>query len=191
VSSPRIVLASRSPRRVALLRELGLSAQLVPADLPEGRADGERPEAMVDRLAREKALTVARDHGDALVIAADTTVALADEILEKPRDALENERFLRRLTGRSHLVHTGHCLVLAGRVVGAVRTTEVRFRSLDDEEIAWYAASGEGLDKAGGYAIQGLGAALVEGVHGCYTNVVGLSLPTVLRCARELGVRLV
>jgi septum formation protein len=191
VTSPRLVLASRSPRRVALLRDLGLSVAVVPSYVPEGRRPEETPEAMVTRLARDKALAVAADQGDALVIAADTTVAIGDEVLEKPHDEAENGLFLRRLAGRDHVVHTGHCLALAGRSVEAVQTTVVRFRPLDDDEVAWYAASGEGLDKAGGYAIQGLGAALVESVHGCYTNVVGLSLPTLLRAARELGVRLV
>jgi septum formation protein len=191
VSHPPIVLASRSPRRLALLEGLGIDFAVDPADVSEVRSAGEKPDAMVARLCRTKALAVAARHPDALVIAADTTVAAGDEVLEKPRDELENATFLRRLSGRDHVVHTGHCLVHEGRVVDEVRTTTVRFRSLDEAEIAWYAASGEGLDKAGGYAIQGLGACLVDAVEGCYTNVVGLSLPTVLLAARALGVRLV
>jgi septum formation protein len=185
------VLASRSPRRLALLAGLGLDVEVDPADVSEARRPGESPEAMVARLSRDKACLVAARRPDALVIAADTTVAVAGEVLEKPHDAGENVRFLRRLAGRDHLVHTGHCLVYGARSVAEVRTTTVRFRALDDDEVAWYAASGEGLDKAGGYAIQGLGACLVDAVEGCYTNVVGLSLPTVVRGSRSLGVRLV
>lgn len=170
---------------------MGLEFDVDPADVPEIRTASEPPATMVARLCRAKASAVAERHPGALVIAADTTVAIGDEVLEKPRDALENAAFLRRLSGRDHVVHTGHCLVHAGRVVEEVRSTTVRFRELDEVDVAWYAASGEGLDKAGGYAIQGLGACLVDAVHGCYTNVVGLSLPTVLRGARTLGVRLV
>jgi septum formation protein len=191
VNVSRLVLASRSPRRLALLEGLGLSFEVDPPDLSEERHAGESPVAMVARLSRAKALAVAARHPDALVVAADTTVATDGEVLEKPRDASENAAFLRRLSGRDHVVHTGHCLVHAGCVVDEVRSTTVRFRTLDEDEVAWYAASGEGIDKAGGYAIQGLGACLVEAVDGCYTNVVGLSLPTVLRGARALGVRLV
>jgi len=191
VTPPRIVLASRSARRLELLTALGLHVEVDPTDVPEAREHGEAPEAMVARLARAKAAAAASRSGDALVIAADTTVALGDEVLEKPQDAAENARFLRRLAGRAHVVHTGHCLVYGGRAVEEVRTTVVRFRDLDDHEIVWYAASGEGLDKAGGYGIQGLGACLVEAVEGCYTTVVGLSLPTVVRAARALGVRVV
>jgi septum formation protein len=191
VTAPRIVLASRSARRLELLSALGLEVEVDPADVAEARSDGEAPATMVARLAQAKAAAAAVRAPDALVIAADTTVALGDEILEKPRDTAENALFLRRLAGRDHLVHTGHCLAYRGRAMVEVRTTTVRFRSLDDREIAWYAGSGEGLDKAGGYGIQGLGACLIERVEGCYTTVVGLSLPTVVRLARELGVRVV
>ncbi|CAN5780909.1 Maf family protein [soil metagenome] len=188
---PRIVLASRSPRRLALLVSIGLDVEVAPADVPETRGAGEPPSDMVARLAGAKARAVAERFTGALVIAADTTVAIEDEVLEKPRDAHENTAFLRRLAGRTHVVHTGHCLMLDGRSAREVRTTEVRFRPLDDAEIGWYVASGEGLDKAGGYAVQGLGACLVDTIAGCYTNVVGLSLPSVIASARGLGVRLV
>jgi septum formation protein len=191
VPVPEVVLASRSPRRLELLTSLGLRVTVDPADVPEGRASGEGPSEMVERLSLEKAEVVAARHPQALVIAADTTVALGGELLEKPHDQDENAAFLRRLSGRAHVVHTGHCLVHQGRLVQALRRTLVRFRALDEQEIAWYVATGEGLDKAGGYAIQGRGAALVDGIDGCYTTVVGLSVPAVVEAARQLGVPVV
>jgi len=126
-----------------------------------------------------------------LVIAADTTVVLDGEMLGKPRDVAQAAAFVARLAGREHWVHTGHALRLGAREASVLRSTRVRFRALDATEIADYAATGEGLDKAGGYAIQGLGATLIDGIDGCYGAVVGLSLPAVLLAARELGVRLV
>ena len=126
-----------------------------------------------------------------LVIAADTTVVLDGESLGKPRDVQEAAAFLARLAGRDHWVHTGHALRFGEREASVLRSTRVRFRALDAAEIADYAATGEGLDKAGGYAIQGLGATLIDAIDGCYGAVVGLSLPAVLLAARELGVRLV
>ena len=154
---------------------------------------GEPPEAMVLRLARAKALAVARRRAPerSLVVAADTTVVVDGEMLAKPADAAEAAAFVARLSGRVHLVHTGHALRCGDREASALRTTRVRFRELTPQEIADYAASGEGLDKAGGYAIQGLGATLIDGIDGCYGAVVGLSLPALVLAARELGVRLV
>ncbi len=147
---------------------------------------------MVERLSLEKACACqAALAQDALVIAADTTVVVGERVLEKPRDVAENRSFLRLLQGREHRVLTGHTLARAGRRETLVVDTKVRFRALDGGEIERYAASGEGLDKAGGYAIQGRGSALVAGIDGCYFNVVGLSVPTVVEAARRLGVRLV
>ena len=176
-------------------------------DVDESPLAGEAPEEMVLRLARAKALAVAErrlpvpvaDAGAAstharlwpLVIAADTTVVLDGEALGKPRDVEEAAAFVARLAGRDHWVHTGHALRLGDREASVLRSTLVRFRPLDAAEIADYAATGEGLDKAGGYAIQGLGATLIDAIDGCYGAVVGLSLPAVLLAARELGVRLV
>jgi septum formation protein len=202
--SPPLVLASASPRRRELLAGLGLSFEIDVPDVDETPLEGESPEAMVLRLARAKALAVAvrRQVGpdavapvppDAppLVIAADTTVVLDGESLGKPHDVEEAAGFVARLSGRDHWVHTGHALRLGEREACVLRSTRVRFRPLDAAEIADYAATGEGLDKAGGYAIQGLGATLIDGIDGCYGAVVGLSLPAVLLAARELGVRLV
>jgi septum formation protein len=146
---------------------------------------------MVVRLASAKAAAVAAEAGDRLVIAADTTVVVDGEILGKPRDDAEGLRFLRQLSGRDHWVHTGHALRRGTREVQVLRSTRVRFRGLSAEEMARYLATGEGRDKAGGYAIQGIGAILVDGIEGCYGAVVGLSLPAVILAARELGVPLV
>jgi len=217
--SPPLVLASASPRRRELLAGLGLSFEIDVPDVDETPLAGEAPDAMVLRLARAKALAVAArrraspsggaalavggtepsdDEAAAaaarrwpLVIAADTTVVLDGESLGKPRDVEEAAAFVARLSGRDHWVHTGHALRLGEREATVLRSTRVRFRPLDAAEIADYAATGEGLDKAGGYAIQGLGATLIDAIDGCYGAVVGLSLPAVLLAARELGVRLV
>jgi septum formation protein len=189
-----IVLASGSPRRRELLAGLGVAFEVEVPDVDEARRPDEDAAAMVLRLARAKAAAVAQRRAAALrtplVIAADTTVVVDGLVLEKPRDAAEAEAFVRRLAGRTHEVHTGHALRLADREVAEVRTTRVRFRPLDDDEVRAYAATGEGLDKAGGYAIQGRGAALIEGIEGCYGTVVGLSLPWLVVAARRLGVRL-
>jgi septum formation protein len=187
---PSIVLASGSPRRRELLSALGLTFEVLPADLDETPEPGEAPAALVSRLSRAKAAHVAAQRPEALVIAADTVVVLDGEILGKPRDMEENRDFIARLAGREHQVHTGHALELAGRSAAAVRMTRVRFRPLTTGEIRDYAATGEGLDKAGGYAIQGVGAALVPHIEGCYFSVVGLSVATVVELAADLGVRL-
>jgi septum formation protein len=177
-----------------LLRLLVPSFTVIAPDVDETPRSGEPPEDMVLRLARAKAAAVAAHHPShppALVIAADTTVVLGDVVLGKPADRAEAARFLARLAGRTHVVHTGHALLLGDREVGAVRSTLVRFRPLSAREIAAYAESGEGLDKAGGYGIQGVGAAFVEEIHGCHGAVVGLSLPTLCSLAERLGVELV
>jgi septum formation protein len=189
---PALVLASASPRRRELLAGLGLSFEIDVPDVDESIHADEAPDAMVLRLARAKAAAVGvRRDAATLVIAADTTVVVDGETLAKPHDVAEAAAFVSRLAGRAHLVHTGHALRLGAREVTALRTTVVRFRPLDHAEIEAYAATGEGLDKAGGYGIQGLGATLIDGIEGCYGAVVGLSLPAVVLAARALGVRLV
>lgn len=129
--------------------------------------------------------------GKALWIAADTVVVADGELLGKPSNPAENLDFLARLAGRTHQVSTGHCLIRGARVETVVRTTDVTFRDLTLPERERYVATGEGTDKAGGYAIQGVGAALVDRIDGCYFNVVGLSLPAIVTLARRLGVALV
>jgi septum formation protein len=170
---------------------LGADFEVRPADVDETPGAHEAPETMARRLAAAKAAAVAAELGGALVLAADTVVVLDGESLGKPHDVEENQRFLERLAGRWHQVITAHHLIRGSHERAVAVTTEVRLRALGAHEIASWAASGAGLDKAGGYAIQDLGAALVADVRGCYTNVVGLSLPAVVREAARLGVELV
>lgn len=189
--SPRLVLASASPRRRELLALLGLEFAVRPVDLDERALAGEAPADHVRRLAREKAAASAGE-GE-LVLAADTVVAVDGEILGKPSGAEEARRMLARLSGRAHEVFTGVALRLGGsspREAVAVVRTAVRFAPLTGAEIDWYVASGEPFDKAGAYAIQGLGALLVEEIEGNYTNVVGLPLPATRRLFGELGLEL-
>ncbi len=145
--------------------------------------------ALALRLARLKAEAIQAVFPGRPVLAADTVVAVGSELLEKPADAEENVRFLQRLSGRDHQVVTGHVLLAGGTSAEEAPLTQVRFRSLTETEAWRYARSGEGLDKAGGYGLQGLGGALVETINGCYTNVIGLSLPAVIRMMERLGVR--
>ncbi|MEJ2359475.1 MAG: Maf family protein [Deinococcales bacterium] len=188
-----IVLARGSPRRKDLLSALGLSFEVFPVDIDETPQEGETAVPLVRRLSKQKARTAAdrRPPGDALVLAADTVVVLDEALLNKPEDPEQNRAFLRQLSGRVHHVFTGHTLLHAGRCETVVVDTEVRMRQLSEGEIERYVASGEGLDKAGGYAIQGRGSALVSGLAGCYFNVVGLSVPAVVEAAARLGVPLV
>ena len=188
---PPIVLASGSPRRRDLLAGLDLDFEVIPADVDESILPSEAPAALVERLSLLKGSAVADAHFDALVIAADTVVVLDGDILGKPVDRAENERFIKRLAGRKHEVYTGHALLYREGLERSVQRTEVHFRDLDSDEIAAYVATGEGLDKAGGYAIQGYGAALIPHIVGDYFNVVGLSVATVVSHAARLGVRLV
>jgi septum formation protein len=184
---PPLVLASASPRRKALLAQLGLDFLVDPADVDESVRRGESPATYVERLALEKAELVAVRHGGALVLAADTTVALDGRILGKPVDAREAQAMLAALSGRTHRVLTA--VATAGRH-RAVRTarTDVTFAALGPEALAWYAGSGEPLDKAGGYALQGLGGFLVERIAGSHSNVIGLPLVETLALLEAGGV---
>jgi septum formation protein len=189
----RIVLASASPRRQELLRFLDFPFEVIPSAyeevVPEFHKD---PAELATHLALEKALDVARGHPDALVIGADTVVALGSRIYGKPRDAEDARRMLRELSGHTHAVVTGVAVVppsTAGtgpRVFGT--GTEVVFRELDEREIRAYVKTGEPLDKAGAYAIQGYGGLLIERIAGDYPNVVGLPLTALALCLRDLGV---
>ncbi|MCP3141209.1 Maf family protein [Pyxidicoccus xibeiensis] len=184
-----LVLASASPRRRELLSQLGLTFTVSAADIDETPHPGELPEAYVLRLARQKARAVAARHPAAWVLAADTTVVLGPELLGKPRDAEEARAMLSRLSGRTHEVHTG--VALAGRHDEAlVVRTRVTFRNLSPGEIAWYAGTGEPLDKAGAYAVQGRGGFLVAAVDGSPTNVIGLPLGETLALLERAGVPL-
>ena len=176
-----LVLASASPRRRELLAQAGFSFTVRPAHIPEDPFPNEDPIAYVTRLAREKAEAVFRELDDptAIVLGADTTVTVDKTILGKPADAADAALMLRMLSGRSHRVITGIALVTADSVEVAAEVTAVRFRSLSDEEISAYIATGEPMDKAGAYAIQGRAARWIPRIEGCYFNVVGLPLALV------------
>lgn len=188
---PPLILASASPRRRDLLSNLGLTFEVVPADIDESFTSEDEPFDLVARLSAAKADAVAQNHPEALVIAADTVVVYRDRILGKPTTPEENLSYLELLSGHTHEVFTGHMLRLGDKRAARVVQTAVRFRHLSDAALARYAATGEGMDKAGGYAIQGYGSALVSEVRGCYFNVVGLSVPMVVELAETLGCELV
>ncbi len=182
---PPLVLASSSPRRRQLLEMLGLRVSVQPSHVPEVRLPGEPPHAYVARLARAKALAVPGE----LVLGADTTVALGAEVLEKPADAEDAVRMLRALAGRTHVVYTGVALARpGGRVREAVDETRVTFRAADEATLRAYVATGEPMDKAGAYGIQGYGAALVERIEGDFFGVMGLPVRLVLDLLAQEGV---
>jgi septum formation protein len=182
----RLVLASSSPRRAELLNAAGIEFDAMPADVDERVRDGESAERYTRRVADAKACRVlARSHGRP-VVAADTVVVVDGQILGKPADAADARRMLRLLSGRRHEVVTAVSVSLGGEYdscptgTGVERTT-VEFASLSDEEIDWYVASGEPMDKAGAYAIQGLGSRFVTRIDGSYSNVVGLPVALVYK----------
>ena len=178
----RLILASRSPRRRELLRQAGFDFDVRPSTVEETAAPGETPEEFARRAAREKALEVAASvPPESLVLGADTVVVADGEILGKPANASDAARMLRLLSGVTHRVITGVCIVRAPDCVEALahETTFVTFRSLDNDELQDYLAGGEPFDKAGAYAIQGLASKFVTRVEGCYFNVVGLPVALV------------
>jgi septum formation protein len=189
MSAPRIILASQSPRRRDLLTLIGIRHDVLPADLDETMLPGEEPAAHAERLARAKAEQLARQHPDAVVVGSDTIVVIDDVVLGKPRDAAEARRMLRQLSGRSHTVMTAVAVARGGRTVSAVELVGVTFRSLSDAEIDAYIDTGEPMDKAGAYGIQGYGAVIVERIEGDYFAVMGLALGVLVKLLREVGVR--
>lgn len=179
MNGARLILASASPRRRELLAQAGFCFEVVPADVPELLKPGEDPIRFVTRLAREKAEAVAASRPitpDTIVLGADTIVVVDEEVLGKPQDAADAARMLRRLSGQTHQVITGVCLAKGRERQRAAEVTFVRFSTLSDAEIDAYVATGEPLDKAGAYAIQGRAGRWVPRIHGCYFNVVGLPL---------------
>ena len=183
----RLVLASASPRRARLLREAGYDFDVVPAALDESRLDGEAPNDYVTRLAGAKAAAVAPRFPDRVVIGADTVVVIDGAVLGKPADDAAAVGMLGRLSGHGHDVLTGVALHLGARALGGVEVTRVTFAALDDARIRWYVETGETGDKAGAYAVQGIGSRFVERIEGSYTNVVGLPIPLVDRLLRQFG----
>jgi septum formation protein len=184
---PSIVLASASPRRKELLAQAGTLFEICPADIPENARPGETPVAFAERMAVEKARVVRKTRPERIILAADTVVALGREILGKPRDAEDARRMLRVLSGKSHEVTTGVCVCGPGFEDVGSETTTVCFSEIPDEEIFDYVASGEPLDKAGGYAIQGGACDFVEAVGGRVDTVIGLDVSLALRLLAQAG----
>ncbi len=187
MGSMRLVLASRSPRRVELLTRAGYRFEVAPADIDERRLDGEVPRELVRRLAREKAAAVAPRHPGAVVLGADTLVVVDGAVLGKPDGAAGAAAMLRRLSGRAHEVLTGVALQAGDRCRDGVQSTRVVFRALSPDDVAWYVATGESADKAGSYSIQGRASRFVTRIEGSYTNVVGLPIELVDDLLREFA----
>ena len=192
-----MILASQSPRRIELMDEAGFTCRVIPADIDETPHEGEQPLDLVGRLAKDKALCVASEHAHAgeIVVAADTIVTIDGVILGKPADAQDAKRMLRLLSGRTHQVATGVCVARANAAGDAaepvlqnfVEVTDVTFYALDEDTIEAYVQSGEPLDKAGAYGIQGKGGRmLVEKIDGDFYNVVGLPIARVARTIRDM-----
>lgn len=173
---PKITLASASPRRAEILRTVGWPFETLPVDIDETRRPGESAVDYVQRLAREKAEAAAGHRADAIVVAADTTVRADQHILEKPVDASDARGMLRILNNRWHSVLTGVAVINSqtSQTLVAYEETQVKFAAMSDEEIDWYVGTGEPVDKAGAYAIQGLGSRFIREIRGDYFNVVGL-----------------
>ncbi len=182
---PRVILASASPRRRELLRLIGIEHEVRPADIDERYLPHESPSAHAERLAREKANAI--DEDGAVTIGSDTIVVIDGHVLGKPRDRAHAREMLKRLSGRSHIVMTGVAVRWQGRVASGLEEVGVTFRALADDEIERYIDTGEPMDKAGAYGIQGFGATLVERIDGDYFAVMGLALNRLVRLCRSLG----
>ena len=180
-----LVLASASPRRQELLRNAGITFEVQPADIPEDPLPGEAAKECAERLAREKALAIASQRPHDSVLGADTVVVIDGQLLGKPSDAADAARMLRMLSGREHHVITGVCLVVSGQSSVASEATLVTVSKITDKDIADYVASGEPMDKAGAYAIQGIASRWIPRIEGDYSNVVGLPVALVFRMLRQ------
>ena len=181
----QLILASSSPRRRELLAKAGYTFEVRAADIDESLHAGEQPKDYVQRLALEKAQAIAALNPEAVVLGADTTVVLGGEVLGKPTDHADAERMLRLLSGRTHQVYTGIAVVKGAEHRIHVETTDVVFRHLTDEELTTYLASGDAMDKAGAYGIQGYAARWISRIEGDYFNVVGLPLSAVVQLLGE------
>ena len=187
---PRLILASKSPRRRNLLEQAGLEFTVVPSEFDEGSVNLSSPETYVKCLAESKAQDIAQQHPDSWIIGADTIVLINHTILGKPASGDEARMMLESLSGKIHRVLTGYCICHKNKacIFSEIVSTEVLFKQLTRREIDWYIRSGEPFDKAGAYAIQGLGTFLVKRINGSYTNVVGLPVCEVLDFLVKHGV---
>ena len=188
MNAPELIVASASPRRRALLEQAGYRFTVLPSKIDETLPKGLPPAEAVAMLASRKAQAVAADHENAVILGCDTVVALENQILEKPRSTEEAKAMLERLSGKTHTVYTGVCLLCGAHNSSFVSQTDVTFYPLSAQTIESYAATGEPMDKAGAYGIQGLGGLLVKEISGDYYTVVGLPLAETCRRLRAFGV---
>lgn len=186
---PRVLLASASPRRAELLAAAGIPFDVAPADVDETRLPGEAPDTYCTRLAGTKARVAAERAPGRVVVAADTIVVADGEVFGKPADAEDARRMLQTLSGRTHEVLTAVAVAVGGRVRTAVERTAVEFGPLTADEVDWYVGTGEPMDKAGAYAIQGLASRFVARISGSYSNVVGLPVATVYQLVGDIDPR--
>jgi septum formation protein len=186
---PEIILASKSPRRRYLLKKAGLEFSVIPSEVDENAAVLSAPESYVRSLAEAKAGDISDRYPDSWIIGADTVVFIDNTILGKPASRDQARAMLKRLSAKTHQVHTGYCICrkATGRFISDCVTTDVSFKKLSAKEIDWYINSGEPFDKAGAYAIQGLGTFLVKRINGSYTNVVGLPVCEILEYLIQEG----
>ena len=186
----KLILASGSPRRRELLGGIGIGFDVVVSDVEEKQEPGEPVDEYVRRLARDKGAAVAAKHPDAWVLSADTVVFIDEQVLEKPVSRADAASMLARIAGREHVVYTGVALQHAqsGFLEDTVVASKVRMIELSSEEISWYVDTGEPMDKAGSYAVQGIGAMFIDSIDGSYSNVVGLPLSVVYAMLKRAGV---
>ena len=189
MSTPRVVLASSSPRRQQLLNLIGISHEVRPANIDESMRTRVVPRRHAERLAREKASSIATRDPDLVTIGADTVVVVNRKVLGKPKDEAEARHMLAQLSGREHTVITAIAVARGKKLRSSIEEVRVKFRHLRDDEIEAYVATGEPMDKAGAYGIQGYGATIVERIEGDYFAVMGLPLVRLTSLMRDLGVR--
>jgi len=185
----KFILASASPRRIELLRLMGLTFDIVPSDVNETFPEGEDPRSHVLRLSADKARSVSMRYPDAWVMGADTIVVINSDVLGKPQTTAEAKQMLGKLSGQIHTVFTGFTVMNTDKnvIVSNAVDSSVRFRDIPEDEMAWYIASKEPYDKAGGYAVQGMGAFFIREIQGSYTNVMGLPLCEVVDVLKRIG----
>jgi septum formation protein len=187
--SASLILASASPRRQELLRSVGLNFKIIPAHINENCLAGESPRQHVKRLAREKAMVIAKKYPEAWVLGADTIVVIDGIVLGKPENKTQARKMLQKLSGREHKVFTGFTIAHVSAEIYRTKVIQsaVQFKKISPEEMEWYVASDEPYDKAGGYAVQGQGACFIQSIRGSYTNVIGLPLCEVLEELKSFG----
>lgn len=184
----RLILASESPRRRELLGSLGLAFEIIVSGIEENPLDGEAPAEHAMRLAREKALAVSTNRPDAVVIGADTVVIIDSEVLGKPEDTVQARRMLGKLSGRKHQVITGFALAEGASIrINQAVSSHVLFMEIPPDELEWYIQTKEPYDKAGAYAVQGIGALFIREIQGSFTNVIGLPLAELVEALKSIG----